>query len=327
MADMNIMFPHDNEVGPGIHPDDTIVEAASKIFRKQLSVMRSFAQGVRQDRDTEPLHKMRVAVRRMRMVYRVMGAYISIPDIDSYMKNLRKLGDTLGAVRDLDVFLMIAETHIMSLDSDGQNDYKLMMAYVEGAREDHRDELFGLLNSHWYQEFSDKFEQIDSIPQEWAIDDGENGRSNQALPVASEIIRDRYQKMLEFEPITGNEAVGRLHKLRISVKACRYSIEFFVEILGNEAGTLIETLIRIQDYLGELNDAAVACIFLENLLKDDRYLSLHQAGVITATSEYLTCLREQVKNMVTSFSSIWDSIHHPAFQEALREVINCGDMG
>jgi len=108
---VDVIIPPGKESGPGIQPDDTIVVTASKIFRYQLDIMRNYEQVVLSEWEAAPLHKMRVAVRRMRMAYRVLGKYISKPVISIYKKGFRKIGDSLGAVRDLDVFLLNADMY------------------------------------------------------------------------------------------------------------------------------------------------------------------------------------------------------------------------
>ncbi len=317
---MDVIIPHDKEFGPGIQLDDTIVVAASKIFRYQLDMMRTLEHDVLLFRGVEPLHKMRVAVRRVRIAYRVLDVYISKSVIRPNLINLRKIGDALGAVRDFDIFLINAENYKLTMGGSAQNDFEIMMTYFNNDRGLYRKKLLELLEGQWYREFIDEFEQIIASLQNWSLAKGEIGTSSQTLPVAREIIRYRYQKLLEFEPISGDEKIDRLHKLRISVKVCRYSIEFFEEILGEGAKTLIERLITIQDYLGEVNDAAVGCVFIENFLNNNIFISEFNSGIVDKAVEYLTCLKEQVKNKIINFPSTWKVIHEPPFISALTKI-------
>ena len=56
----------------------------------------------------------------------------------------------------------------------------------------------------------------------------------------------------------------RLHQLRIASKGLRYSLEFLEEVLGPESKVLVKELKKLQDHLGNLQDAVVA----SNLLRD-----------------------------------------------------------
>ncbi|MBP8293165.1 MAG: CHAD domain-containing protein, partial [Caldilineaceae bacterium] len=49
-----------------------------------------------------------------------------------------------------------------------------------------------------------------------------------------------------------------LHQLRIACKYLRYNLEFVRNLLGPRADALIEHLRRLQDDLGDLNDAVVS---------------------------------------------------------------------
>ena len=86
--------------------DDRLDLAVHKILNHQLQRFREQIPGIKRDIDTEFVHQARVATRRMRSVLRLFrdagpacaGAYLE--------GELKWLGETFGAVRDLDVFLL-----------------------------------------------------------------------------------------------------------------------------------------------------------------------------------------------------------------------------
>ena len=89
---------------PGVRADDPLAEAGRKVLRMHLARMLAARPGTRSGEDIEDLHKMRVATRRMRAVWRVFdGAYR--PKVQRrYVRELREVVATaLGTVRDLDV--------------------------------------------------------------------------------------------------------------------------------------------------------------------------------------------------------------------------------
>ena len=94
---------------PGVVGDDTLAEAGRKVLRMHLARMLAAEEGTRLGADIEELHKMRVATRRMRSVWRVFdGAYR--PKVQRrYVRELRTVASALGAVRDLDVQLEALE--------------------------------------------------------------------------------------------------------------------------------------------------------------------------------------------------------------------------
>ena len=52
--------------------------------------------------------------------------------------------------------------------------------------------------------------------------------------------------------------VETLHRLRIECKYLRYNLEFLASLLGRESNEIIALLRKLQDDLGDLNDAVVS---------------------------------------------------------------------
>ena len=52
--------------------------------------------------------------------------------------------------------------------------------------------------------------------------------------------------------------IETLHQLRIECKYLRYNLEFMYGVLGAPVESLLSALRRLQDHLGDLNDAAVS---------------------------------------------------------------------
>ena len=77
-----------------------------------LARMLAAEAGTRAGEDIEQLHKMRVATRRMRSMWRVFdGAYR--PRVqERYVRELRVVAAQLGAVRDLDVLIEGLDAYI-----------------------------------------------------------------------------------------------------------------------------------------------------------------------------------------------------------------------
>ncbi|MEO7117365.1 MAG: CHAD domain-containing protein, partial [Candidatus Limnocylindrales bacterium] len=102
---------------PGIGADDPLAEAGRKVLRLHFLRMLASEPGTRRGDVVEPLHKMRVATRRMRAVWRVFdGAYK--PRIEKRsVARLRTVATALGVVRDLDVQLEALAAHRDTLTS------------------------------------------------------------------------------------------------------------------------------------------------------------------------------------------------------------------
>ena len=103
---------------PGLKADDTMAEAARKTLLYHLQKMMLHEPGTRDGEDPEELHDMRVATRRMRAAMRVFEDYLAMAQFKPFLKVMRETGRELGAVRDLDVFMIKTQAYIHSLPSE-----------------------------------------------------------------------------------------------------------------------------------------------------------------------------------------------------------------
>src|SRR4051812_43344386 len=94
----------------GIVADEPALAGLSKLLNYLWTVAWQYAQGTI-DGDAEALHDMRVAVRRLRSVMQNFEGTKTTPLLNSslrrelrnYRSSLGRIGNALGAVRDLDV--------------------------------------------------------------------------------------------------------------------------------------------------------------------------------------------------------------------------------
>ena len=86
-----------------IAPDATFTEAAHTSLRQQLEEMMSNLEGTRAGDDIEALHDMRVASRRLRAALSVFTAAFPPKPFSVTEKEVARVTDALGAVRDADV--------------------------------------------------------------------------------------------------------------------------------------------------------------------------------------------------------------------------------
>ena len=89
---------------------------------------------------------------------------------------------------------------------------------------------------------------------------------NRVCHLVPTLIYDRYQVVRGYETVIEDAPIETLHALRIDCKRLRYSLEFFREVLGPEAKDVIREVVIIQDHLGDLHDADVACSLLVGFL-------------------------------------------------------------
>lgn len=303
---------------PGIKVDDPLGEAGRKVLRMHLARMLQFEAGTRSGADTEDLHKMRVAIRRMRAAWRVFdGAYR--PKVQRrYIKELRSVARALGEVRDIDVRLEDLDAYLAKLPAPGRVAMEPLRSAWRRERELARKGMVARLDSKRYREFVDDYLDFTESP----------GAAERKPPLGQpSLIRDTagsrtlaaYERVRAYQTIITWADVKTLHALRIECKRLRYTLEYFSEVLPVSSRKLIAQVTEVQDHLGEMNDADVAATTTRD------WLNLN-APHLPATSReavglYLDTREADVERLRRSFRPLWRRLTGPAFRKALGIAI------
>ena len=255
----------------GIQREMHMAEACRLIWREQITAMLLNEAGVRFSANPEFVHDMRVATRRARAAARLFGDYFRTKAIRRHLKALRQTARLLGAVRDLDVA-------IDKLDRFARRSGKRTAAALADMLDEWRarraaahSELLAWLDSRRYARFVANFRQFCDTPNLGAVDytpkPGQAPTPHQVRHVMPSMILNRFEAVRSFETLfesDGEVRIESLHLLRIECKYLRYNLEFVNGLLGPNAARLIAELRRLQDLLGNLNDAAVSKAMLAN---------------------------------------------------------------
>lgn len=307
---------------PGVTADDTLAEAGRKVLRMHLARMLAAEEGTRLGEDIEELHRMRVATRRMRSVWRVFdGAYR--PKVQRrYVRELRSVASALGTVRDLDVQLEAlgawATTPEAASDGDATPALRPFRDELEARRDEARRDLISLLDSRRYQDFVNDYLDLTATL----------GVAERATPPGSPVqvrhtaggrIWTAYEHLRAHEAILGWADIPALHAVRIDAKRLRYTLESFREVLPPATNELISRVTALQDHLGELNDADIAAHLAREYLMSSgpRSSGASQAAV----AAYLASREGIVASLRRSLSTRWRPITTPATRRMLAGII------
>jgi CHAD domain-containing protein len=315
------LFPRVRK-NPGIKPTDAMAEAGRKILRFHFAHMLSHETGTRLGEDIEELHDMRVATRRMRAAFDIFGQYFKPKAVKKHLKRLRTAGRTLGGVRDLDVFMEKAQHYLETLPENERTGLAPLLNAWEQKRIAEREKLVVYLNDEEYQQFKQDFNEFTSTPDEYAIPVSKTNPNpdlvNRVVPI---LIYTRLNAIRAQETLIDSAAIEQLHALRIEFKKLRYTMEFFREVLGKEAKDVIDELKSLQDHLGDLNDANVACQilseFIETTEKLQNDLPLNERQSLESVVAYLAAKHAERYNLMVTFPELWEHFNR---RETLKNI-------
>jgi CHAD domain-containing protein len=307
---------------PGLTPDDILAEAGRKNLRFNFYQMLLHESGTLSGENIEDLHDMRVATRRMRAAFDVFGEGFESKATKPLLKGMRKTGQALGSVRDIDVFIEKAKIYIQIQLEGNEGELRALTDTWKSQREQNRTKMLLYLNSEIYRNFKQQF--FSFVSKEGAgirkTDEGlmDHGQIRYIAPV---IIYSRLAAVREFEPFIENASIQQLHALRIEFKKFRYTLEFFREILGKEINKVIGELKNVQDYLGNLHDAQVATQILRDFLSqwdaNQDGLPVNERRSPDPLIAYLSSKYRERQELFEGFQPVWDRFNRAEIRQMI----------
>ncbi|MEI7843639.1 MAG: CHAD domain-containing protein [Gallionellaceae bacterium] len=213
--------------------------------------------------DDEYLHQVRVALRRLRIVLKMISRLRADPELASLQSEVAELASILGTSREWDVFV----TQTLPACDLSDAEAKALIKQSELIRRQQHQQLDAILKKG-------KLQRLLLQVGAWM-----NGRywsedppHQKLLKFAPKIFQQYKRKVLQFsEKINSHSEISELHVLRIACKNLRYSIELFASLYATKKiRRYLNALIKLQEVLGEINDHVVALQLLAKIGKPTR---------------------------------------------------------
>ena len=264
----------ETEAGPTeIEPTMSLGEVAFAVLRRQFAKMRSHEPGTRIGEDPEALHDMRVATRRMRAAMKVFEG--ALPERAKWFREeLRWVAGSLGDVRDLDVQIGRLEAWKNEADKEDSEENSEFLGNILDVMKKRRTEARGrmleVLDSARYERLEASFGEMlrrgPGAERELAQVNGHSPEDEPVTSAAPALVSARYRKWSKAaRRLDESSPTESFHDLRKKGKRLRYALEFVSEVYGKPTEALIKPLKKLQDDLGDQQDAVVAAGTLREL--------------------------------------------------------------
>lgn len=245
---------HAARLGPRTSLRDAITLFAHTAITDFVANMPAAYEG-----DAEGVHQMRVALRRLRTLFVLFAPHLERNERNRFNEAIRKLGATLGAARDWDVFVL--ETLPEAACAEVPAPFVEEMRKRGQARRTRAHRAVRHLI-----EGPDPTELVLTL-ECWIADDawrtnGGHERVEDLLPHLLDRLLKKTQKRTK--GLAGFSS-SELHPLRKSIKKLRYSAESCADVFGKASvSAYVRRCKKLHNLLGTINDAAVT----ERLLKE-----------------------------------------------------------
>ncbi len=229
-------------------------EHGAGLLRQQTKALVRWQGPVLENRDPEPLHQMRVSMRRLRTTLDQLGPALVLPKLvtaERVAKPLRRL----GIARDLDVLGQRLELGLLpQLSRAEARQLKPVLKQLRRERQLAHGAVVATLQSSAYLALVAQLQGWLKEPQfsAWGQSAVDGWVWELQLPALGALFLHPGWLVEEL----GDQAEA-VHGLRIAIKHARYGLEALGPMAGRSTRRWIDRLKAAQDLLGELHDGEV----------------------------------------------------------------------
>ena len=284
--------------------------AATDQFKSVAHDIESEGRRLRDGADVDEIHDLRVATRRARTAAKIFADAVDPDELRRVRRELTRLSDRLGDVRDIDVML---ETVSKARPTDDDGLAPLRETWKQ-ERDDAGKRLREELETGRYGRFLQRIADLGDPSRAVSPDDGEPPllvRHN--APTA---IWAAFGHLLAFDIDPAAPDPLRVHRMRIAAKRLRYTIEMFEDALGGDAAGLIERITALQDLAGTSHDAGVAARRARVILGRDGIAREERASIERFASAQERCAAD-----IGELARRLASVQGPGFRRTLGRLI------
>jgi CHAD domain-containing protein len=238
-------------------PKAPVVEHLTCALTQHLKWLLAHDPGTRLRTESESLHQMRVATRRLRAVLRTARPILLSAWVASLDQELDWLSEVLETARDLDVQIAYFMEESAGLDA---RDRKLLAAFISHLRSQRdavQQMVLSELSSARYLDLVRRLQQAAHDP---AV--------IESPLTVRQLARQAFKKLRKaIKGLRASPSDIALHKVRIKTKRARYAAELARASVGKPAARFIKAARAIQDLLGIHQDALQAERHVRQFLK------------------------------------------------------------
>lgn len=232
----------------------TAGEYAFAALREQFGEFIAREPGVRLGEDPEELHGMRVASRRSRAAIKVFAGALPARALH-FEKEFKWVANLLGGVRDFDVQLQRVGGWLSEAEAGHVEPLEELRDALRERRKAARRTMLRSLDARRYERFMEDYSDFLKRGSNWRP----LASRLSVRDISGGIVRKSWRKFRragdEISPYSSPE---EYHELRKRGKRLRYTLEFLAPIYGDPADQLVSSLKKVQDVLGDHQDAETA---------------------------------------------------------------------
>ncbi len=261
-------------VVPQLGPDAAIRDVVRAAIASAARQLIDSDVAIRAAIDPDAIHQARVATRRLRSHLRTFGGLLDPSWARALRTDVRRLGDALGRVRDTEVLtdrLCATAERLRTPEAiDG------IVAVLRARLSIERAGLAAAMSGAPYLALLGRVVEAAAAPA-LTVDPEAPG-----LDELRPIVRRAWRRLRSSVERAGDQpADDDLHRVRIEAKRSRYAAEAIAPLAGKPAAAFARAATRLQEVLGEHQDAVLAWTWLHDAAQEGA-IDMFTAGELAA---------------------------------------------
>ena len=241
-------------VVPGLPP----VEAARRLLSVQYKTILADVDGAIAGDDPEHLHRIRVAIRRLRSLLRAFRK--RLPDTGHIDETLGCLGGVLGPARDLDVWMAFLRSEEVTGTVRGTRRWR---EFVQHHEQVHRLQLPTLRRELRGARFNTLRRRMAKLLRTQLPPLLQSGTPVSLEALAAKRFLKELRRVRDLGALRHEQSPEELHRLRVALRRARYLGEFFGPVLGRNAVRLTRRLHQVERPLAQIHDMDVGLSLIQ----------------------------------------------------------------
>jgi CHAD domain-containing protein len=259
--------------------DQTTCAYGAEVLSHHVRAFRKEIGGALEMEDIEPIHQLRVYSRRIRAALPLFKPCFPKKAASDWEKQMKKITKTLAQARDLDVQIEYLDQFEKEMPEQkfhaGIRRLRMRLQQRRNKVQDKVTRALGKLSE------SNMLAEMEAFlePLQRGEDEQTTSISGGLYRLAEKTITKKLRNFLAYEDcIMHPDMVAELHKMRISAKHLRYTMEVFAPIYSSKLKAPLQTLKKTQDYLGVIHDCDVWSQFLPQFFEKERQRTIDYYG-------------------------------------------------
>ena len=270
--------------------------------------------GSRSGEDIESVHQMRVAIRRMRSLFRLIPAFYRAGTVSEIETGLSDSARALGRIRDLDVLILDLREYSNSFPPDQQAHLQLQIDRFDRRRAKRRKQLVAHFDSKRHARFQRRLKDFGETSGAGVRRVRQRSAPHQVRHVLPSLLHQRMAQVKAYDVLLPSSDINDLHELRVEFKQLRYALEFFQPVLGASAGSFLEQVKILQECLGRIQDISVFAQEVSALKK----LSPEQKALLDSYRAQRMAKQDRLRKQ---FAELWTRFNSRATQRLFSDSL------